>query len=241
MGMSVLLKPHIWVGRGSWPGDIFMQNETDWQQFFKHYHRWILHYALLAEIHQIDMLCIGVELVKTSKSRDADWREIIRKIRGLYGGKLTYAANWGDEFEQIRFWDELDFIGLNCYYPLSNAKDASDAELEEGFTKVVSKIEKVTDRYHKPLVFTEIGFRSKTAPWLEPHAGNWSEDYNGTDQKRCYEIVFKSIENQPWCRGILWWKYPSYLSAEEAKNAAFSPGNKPAEQVVKKWFAKLPD
>ncbi len=241
IGMSVLLKPQIWVGRGSWTGDISMQNEADWQSFFKNYQRWILHYALLAEIHEIDMLCIGVELVKTSNLHEAEWREIIRKTRGLYSGKLTYAANWGEEFEQIRFWDELDFIGLDCYYPLSKAKDASDKELEEGFKKVVSKIKKISGRFHKPLVFTEIGFRSKIAPWVEPHAGNRSEEYNGEHQKRCYEIVFKSIENQSWCRGILWWKYPSQLSPEESKNATFSPDRKPAERVVQKWFGKLPD
>ena len=33
-GMFTLLKPQIWLGGGSWPGDIAMEYEADWQAFF---------------------------------------------------------------------------------------------------------------------------------------------------------------------------------------------------------------
>jgi hypothetical protein len=237
LGMAVLLKPQIWLGRGHWTGDLDMQTEEDWQAFFDHYGRWMIHYAMLAEIYQWDALCIGTEMVQTTLKREADWRRLIQKIRGIYNGKLTYAANWGEEFEKTGLWDDLDFIGLNCYYPLSTKDSPSDRELRKGFDGILKKIEKVYRRYHKPLFFTEIGFASLEAPWKKPHEdrGEVTSDFEG--QRRCYETIFEGIAGKPWCGGILWWKFPSHLEERRRHDTDFSPYGKPAEKVVQQWFS----
>jgi len=235
-GMFTLLKPQIFVGN-SWPGDIEMLNQADWDSFFDFYYRWIRHYAFLAEIHEMDALCIGVEFTKATMNQSDKWREIIHKTRGLFRGKLTYAANWGVEFENISFWDELDFIGLNCYYPLSKKDNPTNEELQVKFDTIKTKINTVYSRFKKPIVFTEIGFRSINMPWKNPHAQG-DDSYNAEHQQRCYEIVFNGIENEPWCGGILWWKFPSYLEYRGTQNAAFTPNNKLAENTVRKWFSK---
>ncbi len=240
LGLAVLLKPQVWFGRGAWPGEVRMPSEEDWQTFFRHYREWIAHYAVLGEVHGAEALCLGVEFVHATLERERDWRELIASIRGIFSGQLTYAANWGREFEQLAFWDALDFIGLNNYYPLSKNPEASDAELAAGFQQVVEKIERVHRRYRKPVVFTEIGFRAKRAPWIDPHDGNRREPYFGEDQKRCYEIVFRGIAGKPWCGGIFWWKFPSHLEFSERPHAGFSPCNRPAEEVVRHWFGRLP-
>lgn len=236
MGMFTLLKPQVFVG-GSWPGGIEMLSETDWKVFFDYYYRWIRHYAFLAEIHQMDALCIGVEFTKASLSHPKAWREMIKRTRGLFTGQLTYAANWGEEFEGIEFWDDLDFIGLNSYYPLSKKNDPTDAELSSKFDTIKTKIDTVYKRFKKPIVFTEIGFRSVDTPWKNPHA-EADGSINELAQKRSYEVVFKGIENEPWCQGILWWKFPSYLEYRGTHNNAFTPNNKLAEETVKYWFSK---
>ncbi len=236
MGMTTLLKPQIFAG-DSWPGDIEMLNAADWDAFFSYYYRWIRHYAFLAEIHEIEALCVGVEFAKASLSHEEEWRNMFKGLRGLYQGKLTYAANWGSEFEQLGFWDELDFIGLNCYYPLSKNEEPTKAELKENFAKIKTKITKVYDKFEKPIVFTEIGFRSINKPWKNPHAVG-DDSFNAEHQELCYEVVFESIENEPWCEGILWWKFPSYLEYRGMENSAFTPNNKTAEKTVQEWFSK---
>lgn len=238
LGMFVVLKPQLWLGRGKWPGDVAMTNEADWQQFFNDYYRWIRHYALLAEMYDMDALCIGTEFAKATLAREQDWRKLIHKIRGLYGGKLTYAANWGEEFEKLAFWDELDFMGLNCYYPLSTNQLATKEELSAGFAKVLEKAEKVQKRFNKPLVFTEIGFKSVQTPWLMPHEASNDAPYFGEHQKMCYEVVFENIRGKAWIQGILWWKFPSYIEHRGIENDDFTPNRKPAEAVVKEWFSK---
>jgi len=236
MGMYTLLKPQIYVG-GSWPGGIDMPTDAQWDKFHDYYYRWIRHYAFLAEIHEMDALCIGVEFTKATLSQPDAWREMIRKTRALYSGQLTYAANWGAEFEQIEFWDDLDFIGLNSYYPLSKKDDPSDEELQLQFDMVKTKIKKVHDQYKKPIVFTEIGFRSVDAPWKNPHA-EADDSINEEAQRRSYEVIFEGIQDEPWCQGILWWKFPSYLEYRGENNNAFTPNNKLAEETVRKWFSK---
>ncbi len=236
IGMMSLLKPQIFAG-DSWPGDVEMLNAKDWEAFFRYYHKWIRHYAFLAEIHEMDALCVGVEFAKATLSREKDWRNLFSSLRGLYQGKMTYAANWGAEFEKVGFWDELDFIGLNCYYPLSKNDAPTKAELKANFDSVKTKISKVYSKFKKPIVFTEIGFRSINAPWKNPHAEG-DDSFNPSHQQLCYEVVFEGIANEPWCAGILWWKFPSYLEYRGTENSAFTPNNKLAEQTVKKWFLK---
>ncbi len=236
LGMTGMLKPQIWLGR-SWPGDVAMENEADWQAFFTYYHRWIRHYALLAEIHEVEFFCVGVEFAKATLNREADWRQLIQRIRGLYSGNLTYAANWGEEFEKMAFWDELDYIGLNCYYPLSSSETPGDGELKLAFAKVLEKAKKISDQFNKPLLFTEIGYTSTATPWITPHKDRTGAPYDGEAQKRCYAIVMEALQaEKDWCKGIFWWKFPSYLTYGGEGQTGFTPNGKPAENEIARWF-----
>lgn len=49
-------------------------------------------------------------------------RRLIRQIRRVYHGPLTYAANWSGEYKQIRFWDALDYVGIQAYFPLRHGR-----------------------------------------------------------------------------------------------------------------------
>jgi hypothetical protein len=241
LGMQTLLKPQIWLGGGSWPGDVAMENEADWQSFFDYYYRWMRHYALLAEIHEIDMLCVGVEFANATLQQGARWEQLISKLRGVYSGPMTYAANWGKEFEQLDFWDQLDFIGLNCYYPLSKKDQPGEQELSAAFTAVIEKAASISKQYDRPLVFTEIGFTSTTTPWINPHKDGRQQKYDGNTQKLCYEIVMEQLrKEQDWCQGILWWKYPSYLQHGGEGHTGFTPNDKPAEGIIRTYFDSLP-
>jgi hypothetical protein len=239
-GMSVLLKPHIWLGR-SWPGEIEMKTGADWEKFFEYYYRWMLHYALLAEIYKIEILCIGVELSKAAIGQENHWIKLIGSLRKLYSGKLIYAANWGEEFENLQFWDRLDYIGINYYYPLSSSDDASREELKAGMKTVLKNIEKVHQRYQKPVILTEVGFTSTPAPWKQPHEEAGRKPVNLEHQAKCYQIVFESIYKKEWIGGIYWWKWPSYLEYGGVHNNDFTPNGKLAEKVVADWFHKTWD
>ena len=238
LGMNTLLKPQIWLGR-SWPGDVSFDSAEKWETFFEYYGRWMIHYALVAEMHKMDMLCIGVEFVKATIAQPERWRKLIQSIRAVYSGPLTYASNWGEEFEQLTFWKDLDYIGLNCYYPLGDKEKVSKKELNKAFKSVIKKAEGISKAANRPLLLTEIGFRSIEGPWMNPHAEADGRKFNEDHQEWCYETVFKTIENKDWIRGIYWWKWPSYLDYRGRENTSFTPNRKKAEAIVQDYFKSL--
>ena len=237
LGMRSMLKPHIWLGADSWPGAIEMTNDADWDTWFNNYYRWIVHYALLAEMFQIDTLCIGVELCKATVGHEDRWAEIIARLRALYSGEMTYAANWGEEFENVALWGGLDYIGINCYYPLSQSEDATEEELRAGAEAIMDRIEVVYKNYRKPVLFTEIGFPSTPKPWMQPHKPRMriAELFG---QATCYEVIFESLRSREWCAGIYWWKWPTVIEYGGRRHTGFTPNNKPAAEVVKKWYGE---
>src|SRR3972149_3348136 len=125
--MKVMMKPQIWIAYDSWPGNINFPNQESWNQWHESYENWILHYAILSELAQVDLFCIGTELVQATLQNPSRWRQTVQRIRQIYHGPLVYAANYGKEFEQLTFWDSLDYMGLDNYYPIRRSADADPA------------------------------------------------------------------------------------------------------------------
>lgn len=243
MGIKTLLKPHLWLRdrSGKWLGDIEMTNDAQWQEWFKNYRTFILHYAQLAQQEKIEAFCIGTELHKAAVTQDQSWRALIKDIRKIYSGELTYAANWYLEYEQIKFWDELDFIGVQAYFPLTKKTNPSVAELKKGWQQPLKDIAKIARRYQKPVVFTEAGYKSTTdaavEPWKWPERGAAVTNESEATQQACYQAMFESVWHQPWFAGIYIWKW--YPRIRHARNLIdFTPQQKPAEKVLAQWYGK---
>ena len=250
-GIKTLLKPHIWLRRssnGKWRADIEMKSEAEWQIWFQNYTKFMLHHTNLAQQNGIEALCIGTELSKTTVHREKDWRRIIGEVRKVYDGKLTYSANWYREFEQITFWDELDFIGVQAYFPLSDKEQPTVEELKLGWKAHLDAIEKVHRRFKKPVLFTEAGYRSTTDAAVRPW--EWgrprlapSTDAELATQANCYEALFQSVWHKSWFAGAFIWKWFPKLPGGSTTQVAdsFSPQNKPAEKVMAKWYGNAAD
>ncbi|MBS1874630.1 MAG: hypothetical protein JSU00_15550 [Acidobacteria bacterium] len=223
LGFKVLLKPQLWVHPG-YPGDLEYPNAADRDVWFREYQAYIEHQAELAVRIHADVFSVGVELQKLTVF-EQPWRRIIAAVRKIYPGPLTYGATQGPEFEGIRFWDALDYIGLNDYYPLPDDLNASG---------VAAKVEAIARKYSRPVLLTETGFSSYQAPHREP----WSEaprKLAPQDQARCYEAIYKAFYGKPWLAGIYWWKVGTngYGGPDDGSH---TPWGKPAMEVVRKYY-----
>lgn len=236
LGGFTLLKPQIWIGSG-WPGDINFTTDEDWQAFFDYYGNWIKHYAFLAELYGFDALCIGTEMKQTTLKRPNEWRQLIREIRSIYRGTLTYAANWGEECEKLAFWSDLDFIGINCYYPLSKSDNPTDEELQNGVDRIMAKLERTHQKADRPVWFTEIGYRSAQHPWKSPHAEAEQRPVDENGQARCYEIMLGAVQQNEWIKGLFWWKWSAYLPHNEDWGRGYMPYDKAAEAVLARYYS----
>ena len=267
-GVKTILKPHIWLRRGAdgkFRADIKMQSEEDWDAWFKSYGDWILHYAQLAEDHDIEALCIGTELHKTVKYTER-WRSLIKEIRAIYSGQITYAGNWYKEYEDIKFWDDLDFIGLQAYFPLSRKENPKRRELKKSWSKHKKNLEQLAIKYNKKIVFTEIGYKNTADAAIDPWT--WPQDMDDDvilseeTQVACYEALFESLWDEPWFDGVYIWKwfhstyrfenFDDYFVARLERRKAryerrgrsmpnqvyFSPQRTEALEVMKEWYTK---
>ena len=236
-GMNVMLKPHVWVGR-SWPGEISFSSPAQWSEFFAYYERWIRHYALLAEMEHIDLLCVGVELAKTTVGHEAQWTALVERLRTVYHGRLTYAANWGGEFEQVSFWKAFDYIGIDCYYPLCTHDVADDATLAKGARAVMDRIDAVARRYDRRVLVTEVGFPSTaTAPWRSPHDDSGEPGVGLAGQARCFDAWLGAVQGRERIAGVYCWKWPSDPETRDRRDGFMLNGT-PAESVISSWYSR---
>lgn len=232
--IEIMLKPQIWVWRGEFTGNIEMNNESDWKAFETSYSKFILDYAQLAQDNNIDIFCIGTELEAFINQRPEYWFELIEKIKSIYLGKLTYAANW-DEFKQIPFWEELNFIGIDAYFPISYSKTPTVEDCKQGWQKHKETIKNVADNYNRPVLFTEYGYRSVHFAAKKP----WATERNITEvnlkgQVNALEALYDEFWNEDWFAGGFLWKWHHENKKAGGKNnSRFTPQNKPAEHVVR--------
>ena len=242
-GIKVMLKPHVDVNdaASSWRGNI---NPSDPGAWFANYTHFIVKYAQMADSLGVEMLCIGTELKTVSgAANQARWYAVIDAIRAVYKGNLTYAANAtspGDEFTSVSFWDHLDLIGLDGYFALTNQSDPTLAQLVAAWrgnanhVDLVATITNFANAHQKPIIFTEIGYKSSaganTEPWNYSHAGA----YDPTEQRNCVDAAFTVWSaSSSWMKGFFWWDWP--VPAPSATDTDYNPRGKPAADVLRAW------
>ena len=250
LGFRVMLKPHVWVRRQSsqhWRGTIGMATEEAWQQWWSHYESFVLHYARIAAEEGVEIYCVGVELSRTARERPADWRRLIARVREAYPGPLTYAANWWEEYDRVEFWDALDYIGINAFFPLVEQSDPgleqpnpTLEQLRAGAARIADEIEELHRLTGRPVVLTEIGYKSVRGASLRPW--EWTRrpepDLSMEEQARCYQAVLEAFWPRPWFHGMYWWKWHSDLRRGGEAQGGFTPLGKPAEQILSEWYQR---
>ncbi|MDX1314963.1 MAG: glycoside hydrolase [Eudoraea sp.] len=235
--LKIMLKPQIWIWRGEFTGDLKMTTEEDWKVLEESYERFILTYAQLAEDTKAEIFCIGTELEEFIKARPQFWSQLVGKIRNIYKGSLTYAANW-DEYKRTPFWPLLDFVGIDAYFPLSEEKTPTVEALKEGWQPWKTKIAEIAEQTGKPILFTEFGYRSMdyTAkkPWLVDRN---EEAVNMEGQVNAKKAIFEEFWSEDWFAGGFVWKW--FIHHDRAGGDGdnrFTPQNKPAEEIIRLFY-----
>ena len=237
-GIKIMLKPQIWIMNGKYTGHIKMTSEKDWVTFEKSYSDFILYYAQIANTIKADVFCIGVELEKFTTSRLMYWQTLINKIRSIYKGKLTYASNW-DEYKKVLFWNQLDYIGVDAYFPLVDTRTPQLNGLVSAWKKHKLELYQAHKYYNKPILFTEYGYRSTNFTTKEPWNSEHKSD-NQTNMKAqvvALSAIYHSFWSENWFKGGFIWKWhPDHLKSGGENNNRFTPQNKPAEIIIKKVY-----
>ena len=240
LGIKVMLKPHLDLldtSDGSWRGEIGCLRDPDWDQWFAKYTDFLMHYVDIANKENVEMICIGTELSTTASVKGYMWRDLIKKVRGKYKGLLTYAAHW-DRYLDIRFWDRLDYVGINAYFPLTEEMTPTYEQLKEGWTKWVKEVEEFQAKVGKPIIFPEAGCNSADGAAIRPWEHAPRKEINPELQKNYYKVMLELFWDKEWFYGFYWWYWGTNVNMGGKYNRGFTPQNKPAQEVLKKWYSK---
>ena len=206
--LSVMLIPHIayWGSKFSWRGEIDFASSEEWERFFTDYEQWIVEMATIAEAHGAAIFCVGLEYTHAQK-HEQRWRKIIAAVRAVYRGKLTYGANWSD-YEAVKFWDAVDYIGVLAYFPLTKASNPTAQEIARGWERRCTELERFSARNGgKQLLFVEVGYNENAKAAAEP----WSFASGGENaaaiQERCIDGALALTGKHPWLAGMFFWKW----------------------------------
>ncbi|MBI4672767.1 MAG: hypothetical protein HY741_13995 [Chloroflexi bacterium] len=244
-GVKVLLKPQVDLthDRKHWRGEIQFYNEADWQAWFAAYRQFILYHARFAQAQGVEELAVGTELHATT-TRTADWRAVIRAVRQEYTGLLTYSANHSGEEIQVQFWDDLDFIGVNVFYHLTNYRTPTMQQILEGWRTPVRQLTNLHNNFpNQPIIFTEVGYPSMDLASVWP----WNWDRTGAvdleEQALLYDGLFQTWwrhPERPWFRGMFIWNWLADPNQGGPDDTDFTPHAKPAEEILRRYY-QIPD
>jgi hypothetical protein len=244
-GIQLIIKPHIWIGNpenGKWRADISMPDESTWLLWEDSYRDFIIHYAKLSEQLNAPIYCIGNEFIGSTTIRPEFWTDLIRDVRKVYSGKLTYGANWDREVFEISFWQELDYIGIQAYFPLVTAPTKDYKTILSGWDQHIINIETLSNTINKPIIFTEIGYKSTEnaahIPWeWENQLEDFTRKVSHETQSICYQAFFEKVWPQDWMKGAWIWKWEGRQN--DPLNHDFTPKGKSAYYEIAKHFSQL--
>ncbi len=166
-------------------------------------------------------------------------------MRQVYSGALTCSANWYEEFKRIAFWDALDYIGVQGCFPLTDGTHPELEALLAGRRPHAKALEAVSRRFHKPVLFTEIGYKSRADAAVTPRGWPGRQTQPATEdeletQARCYEAFFRTFWSQDWVAGAYFWKWVPQWRSQGPGRRDFSPQGKPAERVLARGYEQTP-
>jgi hypothetical protein len=238
LGMSAMVKPHLWVGGGAFVGTIAMSNAADWARWFAAYRRFTVHHAIVAEASGAAFFCVGTELAATEAQVD-EWRRTIAAVRMATGATLVYASNWAAAAPRVGFWDSLDAIGADFYDPLSTDPGASDATLVEGVRRASRPLVRLSAATGKPVLFTEAGYPPAATSWTAPHDEDSGRPLAPQDAARSVRAVFAALSGEKWWKGVYWWKTFSDGRDAGPADASFNFLGRPAGEAIAAGFRRL--
>ncbi|MFT7588182.1 MAG: hypothetical protein ACI959_000389 [Limisphaerales bacterium] len=236
--LKVLLKPHIWVIGQGWLGDFELSTEADWQKWEDGYTTYILRYAHIADSMDVALFCIGTEAKRIIAHRPDYMPELIKKIKNIYDGKLTYAANW-DNYKQIKFWDQLDYIGIDAYFPLTNQKAPTVEQLQQAWQPHYNEIKSFALDADRPIIFTEFGYMSvEGTAWKnwEIESSLKTQQISMVEQENAFEAFFKTFWHEDWFAGGFIWKWYAWDNSGGISDKDYTPQGKPVMATIQKYY-----
>jgi hypothetical protein len=249
LALEPLVEPN-----GSWADSVASLRPEEMKRFFERVGSIALHYALLAELLEIEVLSCAANLREGArtelrtpvqdprrlKALESGWKTVFARLRAAYRGGLTYTSRFPAEAEEVGFFGELDFVGL-ALFPRSPAQGApSDAELARMIRFELERALDLAVRWNKPLLVTQLGFPARADSFGKPWVPRGEAD--AAAQQRWYEALAEvlggRLENGAALRGYYLWNWSLDETRARPEDDGFSLRGKPLGAALTRLFTR---
>lgn len=248
--INIILEAFPWISNGS-------QYETEYDPenkdtFFKDWNNILT--TLVEDIanpYEVDIINVASNFVMLECFED-EWCEIIKYIKEIYRGQVTYRTCWWytaewDEESNIRYQNKLnnkifsnvDFISIACYFELSEKENNTVDELVktlEGTTvynrnqNIQQEIKNFYEKYDKPIFFGELGFPRVNNAATQPWNHLVSDVENNEEQARCFESYKRMFEDVDYIKG-----FSVFAMGQKGEDKLYYPSEN-SIKVISNWY-----
>jgi hypothetical protein len=219
----------------AWRGSIEPLNRAAW---FRSYQELLLPYAAAAQAGHAATFVLGTELVSLEGA--PQWPGLVRSIRSVYSGQLTYDQNQ-DEFAAGTANPPVPSNNVDAYPQFSLPNNASVARLTSSWDAWLGAHPLSVRR---ELTLSEIGIDAVAGSYQDPWA--WHSTRTAPIDTRVqaswYRAACNAVSAEQIGGGIYWWEVnfdasPADPGPFESDRLTFL--DRPAQEVIRSCFAKL--
>jgi hypothetical protein len=227
------------------------QNVGDTKAFFEQYTKYMVDLARASQAHGVKDFSIGNEMLNFITPQTAKyWENLIDQVRGVFSGKLTYAAflgfspNYKNDISQSTWLNKLDYIGVDFYPQLTLNKNATYEDFVRALygdnpQKVnwVDYLKSLVEKTGKKIMFTEFGIAgydgAAIADNIQGNIENPNVPIDHTEQANWFKAVLSVISSELGenFKGTATWSGVRQFGNGWEKT--FNVINHPAEDVIR--------
>lgn len=92
----------------------------------------------------------------------------------------------------MNFWDALDYIGVDAYFPLTDHINPTVEEIKAGWAPIMESLQETSARFDKKIIFAEVGYASFDGAPIAPNHCCEGEP-NLETQDRLFQAFFETV------------------------------------------------
>ncbi len=201
-GLFLVVKPHIDLIDGVPRANISPQYMDGWK---RSYLSFLIPFAKAAQRYRASVFCVGTELSGVSSDKVL-WKSVIDSCRTVYDGPLTYAAT-PQEALSVPFWEELDYVGVNAYFPVSTRRNPAFEDLLFSWGVWEQMLRDLSRKTGRKVLLTEIGYMNHDLAPSNPGCFSIKGRYDEQMQANCYKAALAAARSMDFLYGMWWWQW----------------------------------
>lgn len=143
---KVFFKPQVMVetdgkGKSSDVGKIVTGGFT-FESWFRNYRSFIMKYATVAQLGNVDLFAISVNLNVPNTGDEKSWKDLLVDIKNIYSGKIIVVLDSRYSYDKITWLSDsnVDFIGFDTYQD-SPVKGINAVKLQDAKDEIKKKLD----------------------------------------------------------------------------------------------------